>query len=1601
MAKDKKIKVGRSATPEQTALAILNNAAANDRAAFVVMGGNLQTPDVYRSSLERVWKQSMSGIVSKSIRAEAYGISAAAYAATNYRAQVLSDTPVNVFFKGGGESDWNPIPYFLSTLPTLAWHIEATLIIYGVCYLRKVYNDYSYPAGLEWIHPDDVTPQTDIKGRVEEYYIDAVRYMPTQMVEIRTFDPQRTLDGKSEFEVALSRMTTEQSIVRHAGSFFFNSARPDGLLLSKNKLGKVDQIKAEAEWKKFKGSENAWKTFVSSGQWEWVPLTGAPVDLAMVDLSTKNDRDILAIMRTNPALLGFADVSDPLSAGATLREIKRNHIEDVTIPRLGWILRHLNEQWLFPDFGHGDLYQLGVDKSKMPILSDIDLGRAQTASSLGGGATGTVIADYGELRNTMGLGDREIPYLARNPAEISAVWRDTGLTLDEWRSMMGLEKFGVFGGDLVRLPSGVLVHLPDLPKAAAAMLQTLIQGSLPPPPPAPFQPPQAPQFILPPGGFGGGGGHNLPPPQSNPALPPGAAAKSDLTKLARLVLHSRRSGGATNEAAILLTFAGNKQIEAIQTLLTASASPDQPPPEWTEADDFHITLIMAESLTPAAEQSCYELLGSMPPIELTTGEIGTFPAGEDGKTPVVLFIADSPGLETLREYQQKLFDCVMAAEPGAMLSEFSAPDGWTPHITLCYAVGEFTPPAVKFPLQITPTALELSRKIYEVTYQAPVKPPNGSESPPVSLAAEPTNRAASSIRLALAWPENNFILMAQRVAASALQSAGVSGIEWYPPKNWSLDLGSVTGTAGQANQILNNFQPGENPRLDLTAYAFQLSGSKIYLMCDPAESLSKLSASVNLQLEDAGIRTDEGAFIPGIALGELTASDPNQLMDCFNALNDSADKLGMQLVAGNVDLIVNNQPRTSWELRSYNAAQKDELNQWKRKASNKKSDADKSFKTSALSGSLVESYVRAALAEIDPDDLPEVNTVFNRAKRILTDGVNYLDLPDSPDEFDSYWSHFDSLTHNLGAAWSGYMKKATPAILKMLETDNTPTSVLAPLEKYHDDLAAEWLGTPDEPGELVKLILAGMAAGNESLKGAVNMNPAGRAIPSGFKTSYTPPPQFTGIGVQVDWNLLNQQAYDFARQYSYKLIKGLDATTQAKVQDTFAAWVKSGAAQPALKAALLPIFNDPTRADSIAETESIRAYNEGAFKRWKDVGVTKAVWRTVQDPKVCPICRPLNGQVADIEAGWIHPGGNYIDPYDNQRVSGDAFRGKVYRASAHTRCRCYRRPVVIYEKPNVPQTDPQTETVSKTRFAGVKIDEVLTQLDSEYADIRSKLAKRAALDSGKIAEIKVQQIPIRAGLEDIHNQIKENFNAMDGIEKSDPRWESEYAKNKELRQQRYKLEDALKANIDEITAQQKRGRDAILKTISTPTDFEIKNFPNQAAISAPDKIMLKEAKKAEDFITKIMDGDSFQGLEYKINNAGAGARANAGGGSVNMAPDDAAWVYVHEIGHIIDHKFPDVLDRTREFLQYRIEGQPIKKLSEWIPGAGYSDYEIAAKDNFDNAYIGKIYKNPDGSIRSSEILSMGIQYMFQDAAGFAARDPEYFNFILGIMRRQT
>lgn len=146
--------------------------------------------------------------------------------------------------------------------------------------------------------------------------------------------------------------------------------------------------------------------------------------------------------------------------------------------------------------------------------------------------------------------------------------------------------------------------------------------------------------------------------------------------------------------------------------------------------------------------------------------------------------------------------------------------------------------------------------------------------------------------------------------------------------------------------------------------------------------------------------------------------------------------------------------------------------------------------------------------------------------------------------------------------------------------------------------------------------------------------------------------------ISLDYELLNEAALIYARQYSFPLVSMLIETGKLTLQNEFSDWITSGQPLQSLIDNLAPMFGQ-VRAEMIAATEVTRIYAESNQIAWRSSGVVESKrWQTAVDELVCPICRPLHRDTAPLN-------GSFSSEY-----------GAIESPPAHPRCRCWIQPVI-------------------------------------------------------------------------------------------------------------------------------------------------------------------------------------------------------------------------------------------------------------------------------------------------------------------------------------
>lgn len=144
--------------------------------------------------------------------------------------------------------------------------------------------------------------------------------------------------------------------------------------------------------------------------------------------------------------------------------------------------------------------------------------------------------------------------------------------------------------------------------------------------------------------------------------------------------------------------------------------------------------------------------------------------------------------------------------------------------------------------------------------------------------------------------------------------------------------------------------------------------------------------------------------------------------------------------------------------------------------------------------------------------------------------------------------------------------------------------------------------------------------------------------------------------------------------------------------------------------------------------------------------------------------------------------------------------------------------------------------------------------------------------------------------------------------------------------------------------------------------------------------------------------DRYQGRGVKRAFCSPGIRRTDGSRDLDVigigTQNKTKAVLWHEMGHWLEHHNPIVRAMVAQWYERRTAGEKPVKLSTLHPNSRYGRDEITKRDNFIDAYMGKVYQHG-----ATEIVSMGLEYLSspEKAAMLAEKDPDMLSLILKII----
>jgi len=170
-------------------------------------------------------------------------------------------------------------------------------------------------------------------------------------------------------------------------------------------------------------------------------------------------------------------------------------------------------------------------------------------------------------------------------------------------------------------------------------------------------------------------------------------------------------------------------------------------------------------------------------------------------------------------------------------------------------------------------------------------------------------------------------------------------------------------------------------------------------------------------------------------------------------------------------------------------------------------------------------------------------------------------------------------------------------------------------------------------------------------------------------------------------------------------------------------------------------------------------------------------------------------------------------------------------------------------------------------------------------------------------------------------------------------------------------------------------------------------------------------KETREWLAKMVAPDVFKAgvpLNYRNQSVRRGSQWADG---YTMYSGAGVEDHLHESGHWLEEHNPDTAIQAVAFLRYRNKGEEYirmsaarKRTQKKRAAAGlstnhlYSRWfkasEIAAVNGWRDPYAGKKYGN---NYYATEVLSMGLQWLYEDPVAFAVEDPEHFNYTLAMI----
>lgn len=486
------------------------------------------------------------------------------------------------------------------------------------------------------------------------------------------------------------------------------------------------------------------------------------------------------------------------------------------------------------------------------------------------------------------------------------------------------------------------------------------------------------------------------------------------------------------------------------------------------------------------------------------------------------------------------------------------------------------------------------------------------------------------------------------------------------------------------------------------------------------------------------------------------------------------------------------------------------------------------------------------------------------------------------------------------------------------------------------------------------------------------------------------------------------------RTFTIARVAAFDAlvAAQSTLADSLAAGSTPDEVRAAVQQALAGAGVDPLapwHVDVVVRNNSAAAYAAGRWRQYDALGadLDALAFVGIQDRRQSSVCRTFNGLVAPVGADvwdYAYPPNHHACRSTTRAILRGAPGAGAYTSPAD---------VAAMGRPSTNGAGLGWDAAARSigdlslfpatvleRAAAYGYADAVAELDRRAGTAVAKAqaaAPTAAAQAAKPGQTAAERARERLAVVDAEyaadlDPLQQNV--ADAL----ARYNTENAKNKRSQATTDAARDYWRhrANVDNIhRAKRARAGEIIFEGAGKPARMLLGRVP--ASLKA-------KADEAADFVRRFVgQGENMRTCRVAVAKARAGQRTSAYYSAVQerafLLPTSDVRTFVHEFAHHVETHDPTNgrLAQVQAFFDRRTAGLNPRRLNEIYPASTYKDWEVAVEDDFADAYAGKIY-GPRGAQTATEIVSLGLEYLYTDAAAFARVDPDFFDFIFGLFR---